>query len=359
MTSSHLFGFSLALLFSPLTAGWDLFDEQYIRFNGGVSATTSWIPPPGASDFKDCNGIKTAEYSGSRLMVGIDPPWDPNPLYFYVRHIASNCNDKRKRDSHSARQLGCLTSDNVRNWHFSSASSLCYTRDKNERCGTYESLSNTYDRTFQHIDLKNKARIQRVDVGSAKGYRVEGSHESWIKDDSRVNWVDVTDHCRWNATAPTPPNTGDFWYRHNWNGTDPMEFSLTFSNNTAELVVTTNKTYNGNTYATMTLRFKGEREDPRQDPPPVGEQPPARVRYPIQLNTNDANLPRFEFLNGSSVYFANISGTWVAAGAPISDPTTTTSTTSSKNAAPTRAIGNLFSMDVMVVVTVVVALMMN
>jgi hypothetical protein len=136
-----------------------------------------------------------------------------------------------------------------------------------------------------------------------------------------------------------------------------VEFSLVFTNDTAELVVTTNKTYNSATYSTMTLRFKAEsRDDARLHSPRTG-QPLARERYPIQLNTNDANLPKFEFLNGSSIYFANLSSQWVAAGVPISDPT---SSDTSKNAAAraTRATGGFFSLDVTVVMTMVLLFMM-
>jgi hypothetical protein len=108
------------------------------------------------------------------------------------------------------------------------------------------------------------------------------------------------------------------------NDSTPINFTLSFTNTTAALTLTTTMLSNINKLpvSTLILSFTGSRNDN-----PVPYEGHIFDQYPIQLNTSDASTPHFNFVNGSQIFFSNDSGTWDVAATPI--PTSRLTSTSS------------------------------
>jgi hypothetical protein len=115
------------------------------------------------------------------------------------------------------------------------------------------------------------------------------------------------------------------------NSSTSPSYSLTFTNTTASLTITTNmlNLVTKRLVSTLTLTFTGSRNDT--------SSPSSKSQHdlnPIQLNTSDPSIPRFQFLNSSDIFFANISSTWSVAATPIS---TSTSIQSSRTISSTKS----------------------
>ena len=84
----------------------------------------------------------------------------------------------------------------------------------------------------------------------------------------------------------------------NRNDSTLFTYSVTFSNSTATASITTNITN-----SSMTLSFTGDR---------------ITAGYSqLELDTSDSSMPHFRYINGSSIHFKDISGTWEAAATPF------------------------------------------
>ena len=96
----------------------------------------------------------------------------------------------------------------------------------------------------------------------------------------------------------------------NRNNSTPFTYSVTFSNSTATVSITTNITN-----SSMTLSFTGDRITN------------FTAGYPqLELDTSDSSMPHFRYINDSSIHFKDISGTWEAAAtpSPTASPTSPT-----------------------------------
>ncbi|KAH8901164.1 hypothetical protein GQ53DRAFT_4135 [Thozetella sp. PMI_491] len=75
-----------------------------------------------------------------------------------------------------------------------------------------------------------------------------------------------------------------------------------------------------NLVSTLNLTFEGSRDDLPIRPTSLG----FHDLNPIQLKADSPSVPNFNYLNGSDIYFANITGDWYVAATPITVPPCTT-----------------------------------
>jgi hypothetical protein len=93
------------------------------------------------------------------------------------------------------------------------------------------------------------------------------------------------------------------------NSSTPVSYNLTVTNSTASLSLRTSILTSNTLAATMELGFFGSRNLTAQ-------------KASIQLDTTDPSVPKFQYMNGSQIYFSNHSGTWIAAATPPVGSTT-------------------------------------
>lgn len=161
---------------------------QYIAFNGTVSGTVTY-------DNSDCTSPNYGPYVNSYLYVGVNPPWDTNPFFFELYHLASE-----------GEGFLVLTEDRVYNLDFASSAYACW-NDDGTPCQFFE-----YDYTFMPEKLLDlaKASVKKSTVEGEDGYEVSGSQDTYVKNETRratINSVDVASGCY---------DSGIDWYNWIW-----------------------------------------------------------------------------------------------------------------------------------------------
>jgi len=149
---------------------------QYIFFNGIITGTANYPSP--------CSPLSASygPYPLAYLYVGVNPPWDSNPFYFELYHLAS------EGDGYIV-----FTQDFVYNLDFASAIYACYSSTGSE-C---EFLTfNPQFRVEEKLDL-TKATVSAGQVGGEAGYTVAGNSQSYVgkSTDGYSNSVDVDSGC--------------------------------------------------------------------------------------------------------------------------------------------------------------------
>src|SRR6266536_1188231 len=149
---------------------------QYIFSNGTISGTVNY--PSSCSPTSKSYG----PYSRAYLYVGVNPPWDSNPFYFELYHLAS------EGDGYFV-----FTKDYIYNLDFASAIYACYTSTGSE-CSFL-----TFDPQFrveEKLDL-TKAIVSAGQVSGEAGYTVTGDSQSYSgkSTDGSNNSVDVASGC--------------------------------------------------------------------------------------------------------------------------------------------------------------------
>jgi hypothetical protein len=158
--------------------------SQYILFSGNISGDVSWAPdasPEGTT--ASCYGGSLGSFARTDLYVGVNPPWDPNPFFFELYHFASDCETS-----------WCRTRDRILNLDFSSSGYTCIDTYDEEPCDFIALW--WYYRPSVYLDLKNKSKIEQVEMGGETGYKVEGGSDSWVGNDSS-NRVELRSSCDW------------------------------------------------------------------------------------------------------------------------------------------------------------------
>ena len=191
---SYLIFLLLTNLVAAQKALLDLQGAQYIVFNGELSGSTEWASnahPAGAPS--DCYGDVMGPYARASLFIGINPPWDPNPFFFELYHIASDCEGA----------VGfCSTKDEIFNLDFASAAYKCFGPPS----------SSCYVPAV-YLDLENKTKITQINIDGELGYRIEGGNDTWVGGAS-ANSVHVSSTCGWVDTDGQYQQWD--WYNHRW-----------------------------------------------------------------------------------------------------------------------------------------------
>ena len=326
--------------------------SQYIRFSGTVNAKVNWeqeIVPAGTDHTTEsCFQVWTAgPHVRSDLCVGVNPPWDKNPFFFELNHLISHdCG------------FFCQSSDQITNLYFASASYECYRGDT--LC--IPLLRGDHYEPKMYLDLNSgRAQSQQTQVGGQPGYSVKGGPDSWIGEVDG-NGVDVRADCQWVFGQGREARTSGYsWSNFVWDKTNPLDYDLVFSNNSATVTLTT-KMFSpslNRVISTLTLSFEGSRNDTQEQ----DDEKSFHDLNPVQLNPGNASAPEFRFANGSQIYFATGKQGWTVAATPLPQTTArssvsrrpsstaaSTATSSSRNAAPTRVPGGHGSVLVTVVI---------
>ncbi|RDL35254.1 uncharacterized protein BP5553_07185 [Venustampulla echinocandica] len=258
---------------------------EYIVFSGNITGTVSYPP-----EF-DCAPL-TKSYANTHLYVGKNAPWDSNAFFFDLYHRASD----------TSAFIG-LTRDYIYNLEFTTASYDCIKDGK--PCGIIAYAPDFVPHMY--VDL-NKTKISKTQVEGKAGYAVSGDTGSLVGNGTD-NGVDIADSCR---------KANVNWLDFKWNSTTTLTYTLSFSNETASIKMTT-KIPNGE----MTLSFTG----------PRNETASSLHNSAIQLDTSNDAVPQFKYVNGSDIHFAKLGSTWVAAATPIP--------TGASRSSSTRTTGNL------------------
>jgi hypothetical protein len=169
-------GYLVELSSASSYATGDFAGAQYIQYNGTVTAK---IQNP-----SQClkQNVQLGPYVNSYLYVGKNPPWDTNPFFFELYHLASESG------------FSILTNDDVYNLDFPSAAYACGQNGGNCQGFVY---ADEYHGE-QKLDL-TKASISKVQGsgGSDFGYSVSGDNTAYVGKDSDASRdeVDVNSRC--------------------------------------------------------------------------------------------------------------------------------------------------------------------
>ena len=169
--------------------------SQYLAFNGTISATVSY---PTETDNKYCSQQALGPFAQSYIYVGVNPPWDSNPFFFELYHLASGLNSG----------IITLTDDSIYNLDFTTAAYACWA-DDGTPCGSIE-----FDYHFVGEELLNlnKSKVEKVKVGQEDGYNVSGDQTSWVNsttERSATNGVNLLSFC---YEANVDWSSGFTWY---------------------------------------------------------------------------------------------------------------------------------------------------
>lgn len=283
---------------------------QYISFIGNISGSVTYSPQ------YSCPARDLGSYARTYLYVGLNPPWDSNPFFFGLYHLASDTSG-----------FG-FTKDAIYNLDFSSAAYECYNGDK--PCASFIPYPTYVPQVY--LDLTGKgngtSNITKVRLGDEDGYAIWGAN-NWIGS-SGGDSVNVRAGCdeadvsltsfTWSVNHSFPSNSD--YIR---NSSAPISYNLTMTNSISSLSLRTNILRSSELRATMELNFSGSTNFTQN--------------AAIQLDTTDPSVPKFRWTNGSQIYFSNHSGTWVAAATPPVG--STTSSLGSRVPSPTESIASV------------------
>ncbi|KAF3113445.1 hypothetical protein TWF102_000105 [Orbilia oligospora] len=327
--SSHMhllvfFGF-LCCAFPWRTFAANAFVYQYknqnahIAYKGDVSITWNTFTKNG-----DPCTIQMGPQNHSWFYVGVHPNWDPNPLFFELKHLSSvKCNSRGENcvdfDSATSGGFFVYTNDEIYNLEF--ASSVIDLNFDRGDSGEYE-LQRTVD--------FGKSEIGKVKFEGSDGYRVQLGKDSWLNNntyepsvtlDYKGNKGRLRDFE--NGCFLDPKYSLDFM-KQEWTGIhDDFGVDFTFTNNKAKasFYLKANRTE-------MTLTFTGNRN--------VSEITNELWNYPeIDLDTSDPETPGFKWRGGGAVAFGNDSP---SRPQPTVGSLDSTSSTASSTSIPTSAM---------------------
>jgi hypothetical protein len=194
MFSILILVFLLVLYSKPVLSQWALSQGsggQFITYSGLISGL--FRHPQGLID-QGCPDYTLGPHNRTYLYIG-QVPYDANPFFFELYHFAS---------AYSGGGFISYTNDSIFNLDFTSIGHPCFKNGR--RCGSIE-FSPWYYVVAEMLDLgmgtgQRKAAVERVQVGSAMGYKVSGDQMSFISNGTIKNLVDVARP--YNLTAPWP-----------------------------------------------------------------------------------------------------------------------------------------------------------
>ncbi|KAF2012517.1 hypothetical protein BU24DRAFT_494510 [Aaosphaeria arxii CBS 175.79] len=280
---------SVADAISRVTSSIEENGSQYLGFNGTISAKTTY-PSSGSCD------ETFGPFAKSYFYVGLNPPWDSNPFFFELYHLASE----------GSGGPVTFTKDDVYNLDFGSSGYVCYSEGK--PCGYFETV--WYYQSEILLDL-TKAAVKKTKVGNEDGYEISGDQKTYLKNETErqsLNRVDVDSECgqfNWNY---------DFSI---WNETSTWSYTFSFSNTTATGSIKTTLGENS-----MEITYTGERMTNATEHPN------------IELVSTDDSKPQFRFSNDSDIHFKNSThGEWLVSAEEF--PAESSSSSRAGFAAPT------------------------
>ncbi|KAM7196689.1 hypothetical protein V8F33_006029 [Rhypophila sp. PSN 637] len=247
---------------------------QFIYYNGSISG--SFVHNKNHNIGDDCgeNGVYyfTSGKDTSYMHIGVNPPWDENPLYFSLR---------------STSNAGALSS-----FTFTSTYFLCF--KDGDRCGMFE-LSPWYYVVARQLNL-SAASISTVSGGvpiakddTGPFYTVEGDESTWISDGTTENFFTINRPV--NYTRSQSVQCVDE-LEAQWDKDTVFTYALNFTNTTAaaSLAVTVPE-------GTLTVSFLGRRQDNNDSV--TAPENSLNVFSPISLaNPAEYALPKFTFTDG-------------------------------------------------------------
>lgn len=271
--------------------------SQYLAFNGTVSASVTY-----PSEFDSiCKSTTLGPYVNSYLYVGVNPPWDPNPFFFELYHLASESTIPR---------IGGLTEDAVYNLDFASSAYACWS-DAGLPCGFIETQWHYEPEILMNLKSDGGVKVKKTKVGEEDGYEVNGDEKTYLKNETQmatVNGVDVVSGCF---------KAGVSWRNWIWNETTSWTYTITFSNSSATASI--KSTVGG---STMELTYSGDRI--------------TNTSYPnIELVMTDDSKPQFRYSNDSEIHFKNSTRGWLVSPNEFPSDSSSTSSTSTRTASST------------------------
>jgi hypothetical protein len=150
---------------------------QYILFSGNITGTVTYPSTP------SCPEKALGSYDRTSLYVGVNPPWDTNPFFFELYHLASD-----------GEGIFVLTNDLIYNLDFSSAAWECY--KGGEPCtGFFIEDPDYVPVVYLDMSVSNSgAKYETAEVGNENGYTVTGGAGTWVGNDTG-DAVDVDALC--------------------------------------------------------------------------------------------------------------------------------------------------------------------
>jgi hypothetical protein len=115
-------------------------------------------------------------YKLSSLYIGVNPPWDSNPFFFELYHLASESSG-----------FPDWTNDSIYNLDFTTAAYICM---KNGEMCEFLTYHPYYFVVAEMVNLKD-ANVARVSEGMGVGYSVTGDEKTWVSNGTIKNSVDV------------------------------------------------------------------------------------------------------------------------------------------------------------------------
>lgn len=297
----------------------DYSGAQYLAYNGTVSATVSYDPALGEGCIPETFG----PYVNSYVYVGVNAPWDTNPFFFELYHLATE-------------DIGYLgfTDDLVYNLAFSSSVFACWTKIGNHPCSFWEWSTDVRWKPEIVLNL-NKTTTKKTELDGEEGYVVTGNETSFNKNTTEratINGVDVASGCYvdldtgitwrgwiWYVFTPGSYNSYEtqLWREDlirktfadtmNRNDTAAYTYSISFTNSSATASIKTQVGQN-----TMELTYKGDRITNSSWPN-------------LKLVTTDDSKPQFRYNNDSEIHFQKdyIYGWWDASANEFPSSTST------------------------------------
>jgi len=227
----------------------------------------------------------------------VHPSWDPNPFFFEVYHEASTSCGFEDSDCvyivPTKRQI-IWTDDEIYNLDFTTAAEACYSGGK--PCGTAE--TNWYYALAQTFDF-SRASISQTQISGETGYSVVFPNTSWVSNGTIVPLVYLAENDD-GGTALTDSDCriSDTGIEVEWNTTQHnFSGTLNFTNTTAAVSLS----LTGPSFE-LTLTITGTRNLSANNTNSNWGNFPE-----IQLDTSNATLPTFEFINGTRTRFSESS----------------------------------------------------
>ncbi|KAK6515199.1 hypothetical protein TWF506_007544 [Arthrobotrys conoides] len=339
MHSSHHLLFLFTALLCSLNFPWrtlagNAFVYQYknqnahIAYKGDVSITWNTFTKNG-----DPCTIQMGPQNHSWFYVGVHPNWDPNPLFFELKHLSSvRCNSRGENcvDYDSTTSTGGFfvwTNDEIYNLEF--ASSVIELNFDRGDSGEYE-LQRTVD--------FGKAKIGKGKLDGGDGYRVQLGKDSWLNNNTYE--PGVTLDYKGNKGRLRDFENGCFldpkysidYMKQEWTGIhDDFGVDFTFTNNKAKasFYLKANRTE-------MTLTFTGNRN--------ISDITNELWDYPeIDLDTSDPDTPGFKWRGGGSVAFGDDSPSRPRPTEVVSIHSTSSTVPSSTSRSPNSIVESTIS----------------
>jgi hypothetical protein len=144
---------------------------QFILYNGTISG--SYLQTAGSPEKCGDNGAYHFEgLDNADLRIGVNAPWDPNPIYFEIQHRGNSWrrSDERKWNNYCP-TISC-TYDAIYNLHLSTAWYECF---RQRPCEENRGL-------YLRLDETSISRVSNESIAEGESgpfYAVKGDEDDW------------------------------------------------------------------------------------------------------------------------------------------------------------------------------------